>query len=276
MSAARSGRRGGGRGRPARLVAVLGLTAAACAGSDGERRGPDAGVGSAAPAEGAGSAALAGAGALSGGGAAGGVLDLSGMLTYAADGAVLADCRTGTPYPVAQEGAYPALERAYLRERTGPGEPLLVRVRGTLEPRPGREGGERTALVVESLLGVEPGAGCGEERPDLPLEGTEWALVELGGAPLPEGVGATLLLHRDGGRVSGSGGCNTFTGSYRLAGASLDFGDVAVTAQACAGPVAEVERAYLAMLTGVGGYRLLGTTLELLAEEGVVARFRSR
>lgn len=204
------------------------------------------------------------------------VQQLTGMMTYAADAAVFAECATGTTYPVAQEGAYLELERAYLRDRPGPGEPLLVRVRGSLAPRAGMEGGERISLVVEALLGTEPGAGCGEERADLPLEGTEWALVELGGAPLPEGVGATLLLDRDAGRASGSDGCNMFTGPYRLSGASLTFGDVAVTARACAGTVGEVARAYLRVLTRVGGYRLLGAELELLAEEGVVASFRSR
>jgi heat shock protein HslJ len=260
--------------KSAGLVAVLGLLAAACAGGDGPR--PGQGVDSATLAEGVASAVLTGSAGLPAEGAAGGVLDLSGMMTYAADAAVFAECRTGTTYPVAQEGAYLELERAYLRDRTGPGEPLLVRVRGTLEPRVGMEGGERVSLVVASVLGTEPGAGCGAERPDLPLEGTVWTLVELGHEPLPDGIEATLLLDRDSGRASGSGGCNTFTGPYRLAGASLTFGDVAVTARACAGPVGDLEHAYLGALTRVGGYRLLGAELQLLAEEGVVARFRSR
>jgi putative lipoprotein len=111
---------------------------------------------------------------------------------------------------------------------------------------------------------------------DLSLEGTGWTLVELEGAPVPEGVQATLVLEGAGRRASGSGGCNPFAGSYRLEGASLTFGDLALTQRACAGPAMEVEGAYLHTLGRVGGYRLTGDRLHLLGEEGVVARFRSR
>lgn len=202
------------------------------------------------------------------------VQPLRGMVTHAAGTLLLAECITGTTFPVSRSGADAELERAYLDGSPEPGRPLLVRVRGSLTAGVG--GGAAPSLLVHSVEGAEPGAGCGEAVADLPLEGTEWGLSELEGAPVPEGVQATLVLEGAGSRASGSGGCNSFAGAYRLEGASLTFGDLAITGVRCAGPPAEVERAYLRTLGRVGGYRLTGDGLQLLAEEGVAARFRSR
>jgi len=91
-----------------------------------------------------------------------------------------------------------------------------------------------------------------------------------------EGVRATLLLDGTEHRASGSGGCNTFGGPYRLEGASLTFGNLAATLRSCPGPVAAVEAAYLGALGGVGGYRLMGASLELLSGEGTALRFLAR
>lgn len=205
-----------------------------------------------------------------------GVQPLEGMVTWAADGLLFAECRTGTSLPVSREGAYAALERAYADGTRGSAQPLLVRVRGSVVGGAPAGAGGTASLVVEAVDGTEPEGGCGEGVTDLPLEGTAWELVELGGSPLPGGVRATLRLDRSAGRASGTNGCNPFTGHYRLEGASLTFGDMAVGARACAGAEADVERAYFGILGRVGGYRLAGDALELLSEEGVVARFLSR
>jgi copper homeostasis protein (lipoprotein) len=201
---------------------------------------------------------------------------LEGMVTWSAGAMVFAECRTGVAFPVSPEGAHAELERAHRDASGGSAEPLLVRVRGSLVPirSPGDPGA--ASLVLEAVEGSVPGAGCGEAAADLPLEGTEWLLLELGGSPLPPTLEATLLLNGADGRASGRGGCNTFVVPYRLAGASLTFGDLAVTGVVCNAAVMDVEGAYLRTLARVGGYRLTGDRLQLLAEEGVAARFRSR
>ena len=48
-------------------------------------------------------------------------LFLGGLVTYMADAALFEECLTGRRYPVAQEGEYPALERAYLADRDSGG-----------------------------------------------------------------------------------------------------------------------------------------------------------
>ena len=202
------------------------------------------------------------------------VQPLQGMVTRAAGTLVLAECLTGTTFPVSRSGAYAELERALVEGSLEPGRPLLVRVRGSLTA--GSGDGAAPSLVVHAVDGADPGAGCGEAVADLSLEGTEWTLVELEEAPVPEGVQATLVLDGAEKQASGSGGCNHFSGPYRLQGGSLTFGNLAATEMACAGPGMEVEGAYFRTLGRVGGYRLTGDGLQLLAEEGVVARFRSR
>jgi copper homeostasis protein (lipoprotein) len=89
---------------------------------------------------------------------------LPGMFRYMADAASLRLCATGTRLPVAMEGDYLRLERAYLAARpaNGAGAPLLVTLEGLITSRPSAEvgrGPERT-VVVKRFVGVHPGQGC--------------------------------------------------------------------------------------------------------------------
>ena len=92
------------------------------------------------------------------------LLLLAGMFRYMADAASLRLCATGTRLPVAMEGDYLRLERAYLAARpaNAAGAPLLVTLEGLITSRPSAEfgrGPERT-VVVERFVGVHPGQGC--------------------------------------------------------------------------------------------------------------------
>ena len=81
------------------------------------------------------------------------------------------------------------------------------------------------------------------------LAGTNWVLDELGGVPLVD-VEPTLTFGGDG-TVSGSAGCNTFSGTYLLDGAVLSFGPLAATKKGCADPTMFVESAFLAAMGGI-------------------------
>ena len=88
------------------------------------------------------------------------------------------------------------------------------------------------------------------------LPGTSWLLVDLDGA---EPVGETrphLTFDAEGG-VSGSTGCNTFSGEVAIDGPSLTIGSLATTDMACLDPeVAAQEVAFLAALEAVTGYTI--------------------
>ena len=86
----------------------------------------------------------------------------------------------------------------------------------------------------------------GHADPTAGLEGTSWRLVWLVGTDLPAGAGITLIVTGD--RVSGSGGCNDYGGTYRVDGQRLQIDEVASTLIGCQEPVASREQAFYAAL----------------------------
>ena len=101
----------------------------------------------------------------------------------------------------------------------------------------------------------------------LPLEGTPWKLASLlsakGGAfpPLP-GTEITALFQ--GGKVTGSAGCNSYSAPYKVTGDKLTItGPAATTRKACPAPTMAQETAYLEALKAVTTYKIDGDKLEL-------------
>src|SRR5215213_3546500 len=125
------------------------------------------------------------------------------------------------------------------------GEPSLHRSRRTGDPGRGGWMG-RGVMIAGALLaafalivGCAPTAVAAGDAPNgaaVPLEGTTWSLVELGGQPArPAGTAGTPTLRLDAAqsRAAGNTGCNGYGGSYELSGASLRFGALASTRRAC-------------------------------------------
>lgn len=100
--------------------------------------------------------------------------------------------------------------------------------------------------IVAEPASDEPGATSGSAIVD--LAATSWVLEELAGAPVVDTI-PTIAFDRDG-TVSGSAGCNTFSGSYQQEGASLRFGPLGSTKMGCADPTMLVESTFLAALAG--------------------------
>ncbi len=104
------------------------------------------------------------------------------------------------------------------------------------------------------------------------LEGVDWvllaysagdALVELDD---PRG---SARLRFEGGRVSGSAGCNRLMGAYTLEGERLRFEpSMASTMMACPEPLMGQEQAVHAALSLVASHRLAADRLELLDADG--------
>jgi heat shock protein HslJ len=96
-----------------------------------------------------------------------------------------------------------------------------------------------TCASAAQLPTADQPARGGSAGPSVPtassLEGTSWDATELAGKPTPkqdpnrEGY----LQFESGGRVSGSDGCNRLTGTYRLDGERVGFGQMASTQMAC-------------------------------------------
>jgi copper homeostasis protein (lipoprotein) len=140
------------------LVTALAL---ACAPQEGPAGGAEAGDEKAPAASGPAAAAESDAGPGATAGLEEDTLWLKGMYSYMADAGLFTDCVTDQRLPVAMEGDYPALERAYLDLAPAPGEPILVTLEGRLERRPAMEGaGEVETVIVDKFHRARPGEEC--------------------------------------------------------------------------------------------------------------------
>ncbi len=80
------------------------------------------------------------------------------------------------------------------------------------------------------------------------------------------------LAFADGGKVSGSAGCNNFMGTYQASGSSLSFGPAAATRRMCAQQgVMEQEQQFLRALETVATVSHEGDRLELRRADGALA-----
>ena len=112
--------------------------------------------------------------------------------------------------------------------------------------------------------------------PALVLGGSRWVATMInngrgGVASVVEGTVVTVEFGTDG-RVSGSGGCNRFSGEYTLGGDDLTIGPVASTRMACPEPVGvgEQESAYFAALARVASWMFREERLQLRAADGAL------
>jgi putative lipoprotein len=86
------------------------------------------------------------------------------------------------------------------------------------------------------------------------LPGSTWELVAMNGEAVAGDAVPTVAFDEQG-AVSGSTGCNTFSGEVAIDGNALSFGPLVTTRMACADPAANArEEAFLSAMEGVSGY----------------------
>ncbi len=106
------------------------------------------------------------------------------------------------------------------------------------------------------------------------LEGTSWVLAGFGFENELPLAGTTLTLSFQDGQVGGSGGCNSFGGSYQVDGGNLIFGDLAMTLMACAdNGINDQETRYLQLLGEVNSFAMEGSLLMLFTSSDEVLNF---
>ena len=183
-----------------------------------------------------------------------------GMFRYMADAAGFTGCDSRQRWPVAMEGAYKALEAAYISTRRQPGEEFLVEIEGQVAERPGMEEGRPPipTLVIGRYIGIFPGETCGAPSATSPLQETYWKLTRLGDKPvmLAEGQREPSLVFRSQqSRVTGFGGCNNLTGTYILNGDQMTLSGIAATRMACLQGM-DIEGALIKALEQVSTWKI--------------------
>ena len=99
-------------------------------------------------------------------------------------------------------------------------------------------------------------------------------LTEMEGQPPLPDVTVDLILSEDG-SVSGSSGCNRYTGEATFADGEMTLGpNLASTRMACEEAIMSQEDAYLRLLQQVAGYEVVDGQLHLTDADGnLLARF---
>lgn len=125
--------------------------------------------------------------------------------------------------------------------------------------------GRWTVLLICLIIGAAF-IGCagqnraGKNQPDMEsLYGKEWVLEYVNkDKPVIDKLRATIRFEKDG-KLTGSGGCNKFFGSYEIKDGKVVIGPVGGTKMMCPPAVMDIEDAYMAALAG---------ELEVRMEEG--------
>jgi heat shock protein HslJ len=127
-------------------------------------------------------------------------------------------------------------------------------------------------MLSIGVLGIAVLSGCASAQSGLataPLDGTAWVLASLPGRTLVAGQAATARF--ESGTVSGSDGCNRFSGPFEATSPAIAIGPNLVTTQmACEPQTMQQGQAFVTALTGAKRYRVAGGRLELLAADGTV------
>jgi heat shock protein HslJ len=94
----------------------------------------------------------------------------------------------------------------------------------------------------------------------------KWRIVAVSGADSLDPARARADITQD--RFASTIGCNRIAGKPEFSGNKLSFGPMMATRMACPPPIDDVERAYLAALQNVRGFRFEGEKLVFLSEAG--------
>ncbi|HEX5827592.1 MAG TPA: META domain-containing protein [Candidatus Limnocylindrales bacterium] len=102
------------------------------------------------------------------------------------------------------------------------------------------------------------------------IEGPAWKLTSVTtdgtSTPVPDGVFVDARF-RDG-MVSGSSGCNAYTGEATISGATIKVGPLAGTRIACEPPASDIETAYLAALESAATFTATADELTIFDGSG--------
>lgn len=133
----------------------------------------------------------------------------------------------------------------------------------------------KTLLLLLVLTAASCGVKNGNTSTPEP-EDVKWvleALMTLPNIKVPAKDGPFMLLEKVTGKVNGSGGCNSFFGSYTRSDDKIDISNIASTKKYCV-ELQELENAYFAALDAANRYSLKGKELLLFKDDTQLAKFK--
>lgn len=124
----------------------------------------------------------------------------------------------------------------------------------------------RAGLTVAAVVVMVAGACASSES--VTLEGQTWTLQQLGRgtAAAPPEPTATF----SGGRITGNGGCNSYTAAYAVDGSEIRVSGIMTTSSARCNPAAEEQQGtFFASLGGATGFVIRRSELRFSDPTGV-------
>lgn len=136
-----------------------------------------------------------------------------------------------------------------------------------------------TALLLAFMVLISEVSSASERlsTPDVDLQNTYWKLVTLGDEPVTVEPGHRephFVLTLDEPQMRGHGGCNRFSGRYRIDGDRLHFASITRSHLECREGSVQ-ERRFLRVMRTTERFEIRGDQLELFGLEGSLARFRA-
>ena len=99
----------------------------------------------------------------------------------------------------------------------------------------------------------------------------DWKLISYGSitnpTPAVPNAESSLTFESDG-TLSGSVGCNSFSGDYKVEGNTITFRAIAATEMACAEPLMQQESAVFSIFSGSTTFKVEGNTLTITSADG--------
>lgn len=127
------------------------------------------------------------------------------------------------------------------------------------------------AMLIACVPGSDDTANGG-------LAFTSWTVTSIGGQDIDPEARPTMTFD-PGGTVTGSTGCNQYTGRFHTEGDRIAVGQVSSTLMGCDGQRGQVEAVFLRALDGAATWRLtetgqleIGGTSAMVAAPGIAAR----
>ncbi len=117
--------------------------------------------------------------------------------------------------------------------------------------------------------------GCATAPAGRQFANVAWRAADINGVPVSPNAPITMEV-QGGGQVSGSAGCNRYSGTYRwLSKEGIKFSTISTTRMACPDDVMDQERRFLSILAAVEGYSFYSDGgLSLISPDGRAIRFR--
>lgn len=134
--------------------------------------------------------------------------------------------------------------------------------------------GSIALFVVLALAGFSACTSENERPGGANLGGSSWVLTSLAGDVLIGGAEATARF--TDGQVSGSTGCNSYSGGYTQDGSAITVAEnMVMTARGCEPAIMDQESAYVIALAAARRFSIVGAELTIETDAGYLTFTRA-